>query len=183
MCVLRFVSSTLVHHSETHNHTKHHTNMYSYSNKQMQSPLRNAESMDTLINTHLTFQYAPSNTPQPPPPINTHTHTQTRTLLIHQQHGNEQTSPTLIYHSDWKWLQFDSTQHPLSLSPQLSLTVDHDRRDGYLTLVAVYQPFSLVVVFHFFVLLRTVNTLNPVSQMLVNILPSNAGTRVQQDQQ
>lgn len=86
--------------------------------KQIQSPLRNSESIDPLINTHLTFLYTPSTSP---PNQYTHIRTQTHTLLIHQQDGNEQTSPTLIYHSDWKWSLFDSTLPPFSLHSSLPL--------------------------------------------------------------
>lgn len=70
--------------------------------KQISSPLRKAESMDSLINTHLSFGYTPSDTPQASQ-INTHTLTHTANPpTIHQRHGSEQTSPTLIYHRDWK---------------------------------------------------------------------------------
>lgn len=80
------------------------------------------------------------------PLINTHTLTyrHTHTLLIHQQHGNEQTSPTLIYHSDWKWSLFDSTLPLFSLLLFLSLTIDHNHRNEYLTLTALFIFFISV---------------------------------------
>lgn len=61
------------------------------------------------------------------PPINMHTHTQTHTFLILQQ-----TSPKLIYHSDWKWSLFNSTFAPFALQCIVShrsqyLVSDNDR--------------------------------------------------------
>lgn len=77
------------------------------------------------------------------PPINMHTHTQTHTFLILQQ-----TSPKLIYHSDWKWSLFNSTFAPFALQCIVShqsqyLVSDNDR---FKLFKSFSFSFTLVVV-------------------------------------
>lgn len=82
-----------------------------------------------------------------------HTLSQYTHALIHQQHGNEQASPTLIYHSDWKWSLFDGALAS-ALAPRLALTVDHHHRRGCLTEHFGPLFFSLSVHFSFLVFFR-----------------------------